>query len=103
MGLFGKKTPPDRAASPARKSTASTGDWLTNMANEYKASPAGKEFAAKIDSKIAKNAWESNNAKMASEGAALHAEKYNKPEPKKAETGSWVTAEGGRAINTERM
>jgi hypothetical protein len=29
MGLFGKKTPPDRASNPARKSTASSAsDWM---------------------------------------------------------------------------
>lgn len=107
MGLFKKfGSAPNKANNPARKSTAapqSTDDWIAGMKKDYLATPAGQAASAAVDKKLAQNAWESNNSKMRAAGDAAWSAKYSKPEPKKQETGSWVTAEGGKAINTERM
>lgn len=62
MGLFSKRTPPDRAASPARQSTArSTDDWMKSMASTYNASPAGQAANAASEKKEATRKWHSNN------------------------------------------
>ena len=92
-----------KPAAPAKKPVKSTDQWISSMANDYKTSPAGKSASAAVDKKIAQNAWESNQSKMRAAGDAAWKAKYSKPEPKQKQSGGWVHAEGGRAINTERM
>ena len=105
MGLFKKKpgSVPNRAASPARRPVQSADQWAESLKQRGAATPEGKAITAAADKKIAQNAWESNQSKMRAAGDAAWKAKYNKPEPKKQERGSWVTSEGGRAISTERM
>lgn len=105
MGLFKKKpgSVPNRAASPARRPVQSADQWAESLKHHGAQTPAGKARSAAVDKALAQNAWESNQSKMRAAGEAAWKAKYNKPEPKKQERGSWVTSEGGRAISTERM
>ena len=105
MGLF-KKSPgavPNRAAAPTRRPVPTTDQWVESLKQRGAATPEGKAITAAADKKIAQNAWESNQSKMRAAGDAAWKAKYDKPEPKKQESGSWVTSEGGRAISKERM
>ena len=105
MGLF-KKNPhavPNRAASPARRPVQSADQWVESLKHHGAATPEGKARSAAVDKALARNAWEINQSKMRAAGDAAWKAKYDKPEPKKQESGSWVHAEGGRAISTERM
>lgn len=112
MGLFSKRTPPDRASSPARQSTArSTDDWMAGMASTYKASPAGQADSAASEKKEAMRKWHSNNTavrnKLSSDAEAKRMDD-NQAESKRSyqqtrNQGNMVTSENGRAIDTGRM
>jgi hypothetical protein len=103
MGLFKKKSNavPNRAT--ARRPVQSADQWAESLKQRGASTPEGKAISAAADKALAKNAWESNQSKMRAAGDAAHKAKYSKPEPKKQQSGGMVTAEGGRAISTERM
>jgi len=112
MGLFSKRTPPDRADSPARKATPqSTDDWMASMASAHTASPAGQAESAASEKKEAMRKWHSNNTsvrnKLNSDAESKrmddsHAESKRAHQQTRNQ-GNMVTSENGRAIDTGRM
>lgn len=100
MGLF-KKSPgavPNRAAAPTRRPVQSASEW---MAKKPVNTPATQQAEA-----VAK--WKSNTAKAQSGGSASEAmakgiDKSIAERRAQKPKGKFVTAEGGRAIDTGRM
>ena len=105
MKLFKKRSNsvPNTASSPRRRPVQSTDQWAESLKQKGAATPAGQAASAAVDKKLAQNAWESNQSKMRAAGDAAWKAKYNKPKPKQKQSGGFVTAEGGRAIDTGRM
>jgi len=107
---FSRTKKSNDSAAPVKKPVRSDSDWLADSAAKYKASPEGQAFSASVDKKIAKNAWESNNSKVRSkldaDASAKSDAEYKQSESNKKKfqgSGNMVTAEGGKAISTERM
>ena len=108
MGLFKKNvnSVPDRATSPNRRPVQSTDQWAESLKQKGAATPAGQAASAAVDKKLAQNAWESNQSKVqkARKEETWKSKSDFRPEPKpQKQSGGFVTAEGGRAIDTGRM
>lgn len=104
MGLFNRSPKvPNRAAAPARRPVQSASEW---MAKKPVNTPATQQAEA-----VAK--WKSNTAKAQNSGSSSEsmakgidksiAERKNSARLDAKKGGSFVTSEGGRAIDTGRM
>jgi hypothetical protein len=107
---FSRTKQSNTAAAPVKKPVRSDDEFFADSSAKYKASPEGQAFNASIDKKLAKNAWESNNSRVRSkldaDASAKSDAEYKQSEGNKKKFqggGNMVTAEGGKAISTERM
>lgn len=93
----------------AKKSVRSDNEFFADRSKEQAATPEGQARSESLNKKLAKNAWESNNSRVRSkldaDASAKSDADYKQTENNKKRQGgsSWVTAEGGSAINTDRM
>jgi hypothetical protein len=107
---FSRTKKSNDSAAPAKKTVRSDNEWFADRSKEQAATPEGKARTAALDKTLAKNAWESNNSKVRSkldaDASAKSDAEYKQSESNKKKfqgSGNMVTAEGGKAISTERM